>query len=151
LLDIASNKIEEIKTTPAVLGGINVNRTGTMYGFVRQTPDTPPDAFVTAVSTFAPVQISHANADMKLPPIGKTEVIRWTSNDGREIEGLLTYPVGYQTGTEGPSNPEYPRRTYRRISANLFGRPRTLSLGDFLGKGLCDPARQSARFIRLRH
>jgi hypothetical protein len=25
--------------------------------------------------------------------VGKTEVIRWTSKDGKEIEGLLTYPV----------------------------------------------------------
>ncbi len=101
-LDVASNRIEEIKTTPAVLGGINLNRTGTMLGFVRQTSDTPADAFVSAVSTFAPVQVSHANNDVKLPPVGKTEVIHWTSKDGKEIEGLLTYPVGYQAGQKVP-------------------------------------------------
>jgi dipeptidyl aminopeptidase/acylaminoacyl peptidase len=120
-LDIASNKIEEIKTTPAVLGGINVNRTGTMYGFVRQTPDTPPDAFVTAVSTFAPVQVSHANADVKLPPIGKTEVIRWISKDGKEIEGLLTYPVGYQAGQKVP------------LILNIHGGPTGVFQQTFLG------------------
>src|SRR5262249_3692552 len=80
-LDVASNKIEEIKTTPAVLAGFNLNRTGTMLGFVRSNSDTPPDAFVSATSSFAPVQVSHANADVKLPPIGKTEVIHWTSKD----------------------------------------------------------------------
>lgn len=101
-LDVASNKIDEIKTTPAVLTGINLNRTGTMLGFVRQTPDTPPDAFVSALSTFAPVQVSHANSDAKLPAVGKTEVIHWTSKDGKEIEGLLTYPVGYQAGQKVP-------------------------------------------------
>lgn len=101
-LDVASNKIEEIKTAPAVLTGINLNRTGTMLGFVRQTPDTPPDAFVSALSTFAPIQVSHVNSDVKLPSVGKTEVIRWTSKDGKEIEGLLTYPVGYQAGQKVP-------------------------------------------------
>ncbi|HXT62818.1 MAG TPA: S9 family peptidase [Pyrinomonadaceae bacterium] len=101
-LDIASNKIEEIKTTPAVLSGINLNRTATVIGFVRQTSDTPSDAFVSPVSKFAPLQVSHANSDVKLPPIGKTEVIRWISKDGKEIEGLLTYPVGYQAGQKVP-------------------------------------------------
>ena len=35
-------------------------------------------------------------------PYGKTEVIKWKSKDGREIEGLLTYPVGYVAGTKVP-------------------------------------------------
>lgn len=101
-IDVAANKIEEIKTTPAVYGGINLNHSGTMFGFVRQTSDTPPEAFVASVSSFAPLQISKANTDLKLPPLGKTEAIRWKSTDGKEIEGLLTYPVGYQTGQKVP-------------------------------------------------
>jgi len=35
-------------------------------------------------------------------PVGKTEVIKWKSKDGREIEGLLTYPVGYTPGKKVP-------------------------------------------------
>ena len=120
-LDAVSNKIAEITTTPAVLGGLDLNRTGTMLGFVRQTPDTPTDAFVSAVSSFAPVQVSHANADVKLPPVGKTEVIRWTSKDGKEIEGLLTYPVGYQTGQRVP------------LILNIHGGPTGVFQQTFLG------------------
>ena len=120
-LDIASNRIEEIKASPAVLAGINLNRAGTMLGFVRQTSDTPPDAFVSPASTFAPVQISHANADVKLPPVGKTEVIRWTSTDGKEVEGLLTYPVGYQAGQKVP------------LILNIHGGPTGVFQQTFLG------------------
>ena len=120
-LDVASNKIEEIKTSPAVLAGINLNRTGTMLGFVRQTSDTPPDAFVSAVSTFTPVQVSHANSDTKLPPVGKTEVIHWTSKDGKEIEALLTYPVGYQAGQKVP------------LILNIHGGPTGVFQQTFLG------------------
>jgi hypothetical protein len=54
------------------------------------------------VASLSPVQISKANADLKLPPVGKTEVIRWKSADGKEIEGLLTYPFGYQAGQKVP-------------------------------------------------
>jgi dipeptidyl aminopeptidase/acylaminoacyl peptidase len=35
-------------------------------------------------------------------PLGRTEVIRWKSADGLEIEGLLTYPVGYAKGKRAP-------------------------------------------------
>jgi dipeptidyl aminopeptidase/acylaminoacyl peptidase len=101
-LDLAANRIEEIKATPAVFSAISLNRSGTTFGFVRQTSDTPADAFVATVSDFTPVQITRVNADMKLPAVGRTEVITWKSKDGKQIEGLLTYPVGYQTGQRVP-------------------------------------------------
>ncbi|HKQ05998.1 MAG TPA: S9 family peptidase [Blastocatellia bacterium] len=101
-IDVATNRIEEIKATPAVYGALNLNRSGSMFGFVRQTPDAPPEAFVASITNFAPTQVSRANADLKLPPLGRTEVIRWKSADGKEIEGLLTYPVGYQSGQKVP-------------------------------------------------
>ncbi|HEV2833826.1 MAG TPA: S9 family peptidase [Pyrinomonadaceae bacterium] len=101
-IDVAGNRIDEIKSTPAVLSAIDLNRSGTTFGFVRQTPDTPGDAFIASVNNFNPVQISRVNADLKMPPIGRTEVIRWKSKDGKEIEGLLTYPVSYQAGQRVP-------------------------------------------------
>ncbi len=101
-LDVATNRIEEIKTSAAVYTAIALNRSGNTFSFVRQTPDTPGDAFVASVSDFMPVQISHVNADLKTPPMGRTEVIRWKSKDGKEIEGLLTYPVAYQNGQRVP-------------------------------------------------
>jgi dipeptidyl aminopeptidase/acylaminoacyl peptidase len=102
VLDVAANRIEEIKTSPAVYSNVGLNRSGTTFGLIRQTPDTPGEAFVASVSDFTPVQISRANADLKIPPVGRTEVIRWKSKDGKEIEGLLTFPIGYQKGQRVP-------------------------------------------------
>jgi len=102
VVDVGTNHIDEIKHDTAVLGAMSINRSGTTFGFTRQTPDTPADVFVSSVADFKPVQISHANADLKLPALGRTEVIRWKSRDGKEIEGLLTYPVGYQQGQRVP-------------------------------------------------
>jgi dipeptidyl aminopeptidase/acylaminoacyl peptidase len=101
-VDVAAGRIDEVKATPAVYGAISLNRSGTTFGFTRQTADAPAEVFVAKVSDFAPVQISRANSDLKLPPLGKTEVVRWKSADGREIEGLLTYPVGYRAGQKVP-------------------------------------------------
>jgi dipeptidyl aminopeptidase/acylaminoacyl peptidase len=121
VLDVAANRIEEIKVTPAVYTALELNRSGTTFGFVRQTPDTPADAFVASVSDFNPIQISHVNADLKMPAVGRTEVIRWKSNDGKEIEGLLTYPVGYQNGQRVP------------LILNIHGGPTGVFLQSFIG------------------
>jgi len=102
VVDVDANRIEEIKHDTAVLGAIDLNRNGTAFSFTRQSSDTPADVFVASVNDFKPVQISHVNADLKLPAIARTEVIRWKSKDGKEIEGLLTYPVGYQPGQRVP-------------------------------------------------
>jgi len=102
VLDVAANRIDEIKSTAAVLAGLNLNKNGTTLGFVRQTSDTPPDAYISSVNEFAPVQITRVNADMQIPAVGRTEVIRWKSKDGKDIEGLLTYPAGYQAGQRVP-------------------------------------------------
>src|SRR5205085_9397972 len=34
--------------------------------------------------------------------LGKTEILTWKSKDGREIEGLGTYPVNYKKGRKYP-------------------------------------------------
>jgi dipeptidyl aminopeptidase/acylaminoacyl peptidase len=133
-VDVAANRIEEIKTTAAVMFGLNINRTGTMFGFVRQTSDTPPDAFVAAASDFAPVQITQVNEGLKLPAIGRTEVVTWKSNDGKQIEGLLTYPVGYQAGQKVP------------LILNIHGGPAGVFQQTYLGgRGVYPLATFSAR------
>lgn len=121
VVDIATNRIDEIKVTPAVYTAATLNETGTMFGIVRQTSDTPGDVFVASVSDFNPVQISNVNAGVKLPAIGRTEVVRWKSKDGKEIEGLLTYPVGYQAGQRVP------------LILNVHGGPAGVFQQTFLG------------------
>ena len=120
-LDVAANRIDEIKVTPAVIGAFSLNSSGTTFAFTRQTPDTPADVYVAAASDFTPVQITTVNAGLKTPPIGRTEVITWKSKDGKQIEGLLTYPVGYQTGQRVP------------LILNIHGGPAGVFQQTFLG------------------
>jgi len=79
-----------------------LNATRTAVGFVAQTSERPPEAHVARLDRFAPVQVSRVNADLPDHPMGRTEVIRWKSAAGLEIEGLLTHPVGYVSGRRYP-------------------------------------------------
>ena len=120
-VDVAANRIDEIKVTPAVIGAFSLNSSGTTFAFTRQTPDTPADVYIAAVNDFNPVQITKVNADLKTPPFGRTEVITWKSKDGKQIEGLLTYPVGYQTGQRVP------------LILNIHGGPAGVFQQSFIG------------------
>lgn len=82
--------------------GANLNRTRTMFGLSAQWWDKAPEAYVTPVDRWAPVRVSQANADIPKHPLGKTEVVKWKSKDGMEIEGLLTYPANYEAGKRYP-------------------------------------------------
>ena len=98
-----TNKITEIRAEDAVIGGFNLNHAGTMFGFVRQNSVMPPEVFVApGANLAAAVQISRVNDELTKMPLPKTEVIKWKSADGRDIEGLLTYPIGYQAGQKVP-------------------------------------------------
>ncbi len=101
-IDIAKSAIVLEHYTDGAVTGFNLNRKGSSVGMVMQKTDVPPEGFVVSNENPRPVQISHANDEIARIPVGKTEVIKWKSKDGREIEGLLTYPVGYQPGTKVP-------------------------------------------------
>ena len=58
--------------------------------------ETPPDVYISSVRKFSPNRLTDIHKNNPRPPMGKTEIIRWTSTDGMEIEGLLTFPVHYR-------------------------------------------------------
>ena len=74
----------------------------TTIGFNFQKTDEPTEAFVLRVDGNESSQVSRVNEESPKLPLGHTEVVRWPSKDGKEIEGLLTYPVAYAKGKKVP-------------------------------------------------
>jgi dipeptidyl aminopeptidase/acylaminoacyl peptidase len=75
-----------------------LNHTRSTLGFTLQTTTEPLEAYSMRLDDPAPRQVSRVNTEFRQIPVGRTEVIRWMSVDGLEIEGLLTYPPGYASG-----------------------------------------------------
>jgi len=100
-VNVATGATSEVLRRDAVLSGVSLAPGGTVFSFVMQKTDRPPEAFIARLRDKEPTQISRANAD-RATALARTELITWKSTDGREIEGLLTYPVGYQAGTKVP-------------------------------------------------
>lgn len=86
-----------------VIGAMDISDDARYLAFTFETPTTPADVHVSTVADFAPRRITDVHADVPRPPMGRTELLTWRSQDGRfEIEGLLTYPVGYTQGSRVP-------------------------------------------------
>ena len=84
------------------LSGVSLNSTGTHFGFGWERLDQPVEAFISTVAPFEPIVVSNVNGDISLPPLPRTEVVRWKSSDGLDIDGLLTYPNDYKKGQKSP-------------------------------------------------
>jgi dipeptidyl aminopeptidase/acylaminoacyl peptidase len=105
-----------------ILTQATMNDAGNQIGIAHESSDQAPEVFVLAPDGKAMQQVSAANSAMAHPPLGRTEVVRWPSKDGKEIEGLLTYPVNYQPGTKVP------------LILNIHGGPAGGFNQDFIGR-----------------
>jgi dipeptidyl aminopeptidase/acylaminoacyl peptidase len=85
-----------------LIGIISLNRTSTHFGFILQNTSKPDEAFISPVASFSPAKITNIHAEIANKPVPKTEVIKWKTFDGKEIEGLLTYPLNYEQGKKYP-------------------------------------------------
>ncbi len=103
-------------------GGTHLNANGTFIGLPMESTDEPPEAYVMPVKGMTPVRVSRANVDMPKLELGKTEVIRWKSKDGQDVEGLLTYPVNYEKGKRYP------------LILNIHGGPTGVFNETFIGR-----------------
>lgn len=90
------------KGSKDLIGSVTLNSTGTQLGFVLQNTSQLPEAYTSSLTNFAPVKITNINSAYAGKPLPKTEVIKWKGADGREIEGLLTYPMNYKAGDKVP-------------------------------------------------
>jgi dipeptidyl aminopeptidase/acylaminoacyl peptidase len=90
------------KGSKDLLGIADLNSSGTHWGFLLQNPTMAPEAYVSVSNNYSPVKVTNINADIVSKPLPKTEVISWKSFDGKEIEGILTYPLNYEAGKKYP-------------------------------------------------
>ncbi|MFN0103862.1 MAG: prolyl oligopeptidase family serine peptidase, partial [Bryobacteraceae bacterium] len=81
---------------------VSLNAAGTHVAYSLSSPSAAPEVYAMPLAARKPVQVSRANASLPKWEFPKTEVLRWKSKDGLQIEGLLTYPGGYEAGKKYP-------------------------------------------------
>ena len=111
---------ELFSDTSMILSSPAISPSGNLTAFKLQNINTPEEVYITKTNCFKPVKLTDINREWEDIPMGKTEVIRWKSRDGIEIEGLLTYPLNYDTSKKYP------------LLVEIHGGPDSLFLRTFL-------------------
>ncbi|MEQ1921058.1 MAG: S9 family peptidase [Pyrinomonadaceae bacterium] len=103
--NVAAGTLREVDYQNAVITGVTMTGIGSTFGqaMVQQNAGSPPEVYAGVFGKDGGiVRVSNANAEVAKMAVGKTELVKWKSKDGREIEGLLTYPNNYSAGSKVP-------------------------------------------------
>lgn len=89
---------------PGVVTGGTFSRDGTMLAFTHGDVQHPNDVYVAQAGAMGPpTRLTDHNPQVRSLALGASEVVKWKSTDGMEIEGVLIYPVGYEKGKRYPT------------------------------------------------
>ena len=84
-------------------GGFSLTPDGKSTAFIGSGPAEFPEVYIGEVTSLAAAKkVSDAGAQIAAWPKHTREVIRWKSQDGAEIEGVLHKPADFQAGRRHP-------------------------------------------------
>jgi len=102
-LNIKTGKITDITKVKGSLRALAFSKDRTKMVYSYDDFDTPPDLYVSSVGKLEPIRLTNANPWIeKEIMLAKSDVIRWNSKDGMEIEGVLYVPRNSDQGTKLP-------------------------------------------------
>lgn len=103
-LDPATRQTTTLRARQDWIGqSFAVTPDGTAAAFVASGPRDFPEVYAAPVAaTLAPVKLSDLGAQVAAWPKHTRETVRWKSQDGAEIEGVLHKPADFQAGRRYP-------------------------------------------------
>lgn len=78
------------------------SKDGRAFALTMESAAAPADVYVADAAFKSFTQLTTTNPQTASLALGTSEVITWKSTDGKEIEGVLLTPVGYQAGQRVP-------------------------------------------------
>ena len=101
-VDIETANVEALTNGDDFLSGLSVTADSDSIAFIRQNAAEPPDVYFARLNDMKPKRLTEVNPQIESWPEIRTEVVRWESFDGMEIEGLVHWPHQYRQGRRYP-------------------------------------------------
>jgi dipeptidyl aminopeptidase/acylaminoacyl peptidase len=100
---VTGGEVKQLSKITGVMGSATLSRDNSVVAFARSDVQHPDDIFVAKLPDMHDgVKLTNHNPQIDDLSLGTSEVVRWKSKDGMEIEGVVIYPVGYQQGKRYP-------------------------------------------------
>ena len=102
-VDAQTGTITPVARDSRVYGGLRLSRDGNTFIGTIADGDRPADLYV-ADPAFASVKkLTDLNPWMASKALPKSELVAYRDADGKELYGVLRYPVGYEKGKKYPT------------------------------------------------
>jgi dipeptidyl aminopeptidase/acylaminoacyl peptidase len=98
-LDGPARRLDTCNAVPG--SAITISRSG-QIALLASEPDRPTELFFQAAPGGQFQRLTEYNAHIAALELGKQESIRWRGADDFDMDGILTYPPGYQPGQPYP-------------------------------------------------
>ncbi|HEY6331815.1 MAG TPA: S9 family peptidase, partial [Blastocatellia bacterium] len=102
-LDLETGNATKLTDKPGVLLTTSVTADGARAAVTYSTPQQPAEIYVADLATTNIAQLTDFNTWIKDVAVAQSKVVKWKSNDGLEIEGILFLPADYKPGTKLPT------------------------------------------------
>lgn len=88
--------------SPLTIGAVTWSTDGSRAGFLAQSASTLLEVYLASLDRFAPERVTALTDRIVDWPIGSADVIKWTSQDGTGIEGVLHKPRDFDPAKRYP-------------------------------------------------
>jgi dipeptidyl aminopeptidase/acylaminoacyl peptidase len=102
VLDTRTFEVRPITTGAYLHQLFSLSAGGDRMAFVIDRPSLPGEIHTSGTDHYRPKRLHSLNPHLDGLSFGESSVVRRTSSDGWEIEGLLIKPVGYEPGRRYP-------------------------------------------------
>jgi dipeptidyl aminopeptidase/acylaminoacyl peptidase len=100
--DLASGAVKQISTRGGVTGIAEMSSDGTTIVGTLSGSKLPAELYKANPSFTSFTVLTDHNKWLREYALADSEVVKWKSSDGTEIEGVLTKPLGYEGGKKYP-------------------------------------------------
>jgi dipeptidyl aminopeptidase/acylaminoacyl peptidase len=105
------SRLESFGISRKLEGSLTLSARSERAAYLEEDQTHPADVWIASVNANEegdgvisnPRQLTHMNPQAESFALGRVETIKWkSSKDGREIEGILVYPIDYESGKRYP-------------------------------------------------
>jgi len=96
--DVATGNVKQATKLGDSIGITEISRDGRTFVGILSSAQQPAELYATTANYADLKRVTAHNSWLADYSLAASEVVKWTSKDGTEIEGVLTRPVGYTAG-----------------------------------------------------
>jgi dipeptidyl aminopeptidase/acylaminoacyl peptidase len=100
--DVSGGTVKQITTRGGSTGITEISRDGKIVVGTSSNSKQPTELYIANADYSGLKALTAHNAWLQDYALADTQVVKWKSKDGTEVEGLLTKPAGYEAGKKIP-------------------------------------------------